>query len=89
MVYQKDGPGKLLRCYSDRIVWPPTLVESQQEITAANVKSAGSLGCTACSNIIGNPMVYEPENRPAYRVVPGSVQTFRSPPAPELPPANP
>lgn len=88
MVYQKDGPGKLLRCYSDRIFWPPALVEAQQDITSANIRSAGPLGCTACGNVIGNPMIYEREDRPAYRVVPGSIQTFRTPPAPEQIPVN-
>lgn len=85
MVYQKDGPGRLLRTYSDRILWPPELVEAQRNITAANVRSAGSLACsnTGCGKVIGHPMVYEQENRPAFRIVPGSVHAYRNPPTPE------
>lgn len=78
MVYQKDGPGKLIRCYSDRIMWPPALVEDQATVTPATVKEAGSLACSSCDNIIANPMLYEPENRPAFRVVPGSLHAYRS-----------
>lgn len=85
MVYQKDGPGRLLRTYSDRIVWPPELVEAQRGMTAENIRSAGSLACsnTECGNVVGHPMVYESENRPAYRIVPGSIHAYRSPPVPE------
>lgn len=79
MVYQKDGPGRLLRCYADRIVWPPGLVEERAELTAATVKEAGSLACAACANVIANPMVYEPESRAAYRIIPGSIHAYRSP----------
>jgi hypothetical protein len=79
MVYQKDGSGRLLRYYADRIVWPPELVEKQTEITPATIKEAGSLACSACGNVLANPMVYEPENRPAYRLVPGSIHAYRSP----------
>jgi hypothetical protein len=79
MVYQKDGPGRLLRCYADRIVWPPELVDKQTELDPATIKRAGSLACAACANVLANPMVYELEDRPAYRVVPGSIHAYRSP----------
>lgn len=79
MVYQKDGPGRLLRCYTDRIVWPPELVDQQAELRAATIKEAGSLACAACANVFANPMVYEAEDRPAYRIVPGSIHAYRSP----------
>lgn len=79
MVYQKDGPGRMLRCYADRIVWPPELVEERAELTAATVKEAGSLACAACANMFANPMIYEPENRAAYRIIPGSIHAYRSP----------
>lgn len=79
MVYQKDGSGRLLRCYSDRILWPPELVKDQAEMTTITIKEAGSLACSACSTLLANPMVYEPENRPAYRLVPGSIHAYRSP----------
>lgn len=78
MVYQKDGPGRLLRWYADRIVWPPKLVEAQAEVSPSTIKEAGSLACGACETVLANPMIYDPENRPAYRIVPGSVHTYRS-----------
>ena len=76
MVYQKDGPGGLIRCYFDRIVWPDKLVG----INAANAKTAPLLKCAACGVIAGTPMTYLPEDRPAYRIVRGSVHTYRRPP---------
>ncbi|MCC7004961.1 hypothetical protein IT397_03535 [Candidatus Nomurabacteria bacterium] len=78
MVYQKDGSGRLLRYYSDRIIWPPDLVEKQDDITTETIKQAGALACSSCDNLLATPMVYEPENRPAYRAVPGSVHAYRS-----------
>lgn len=78
MVYQKDGSGRLLRLYSDRIVWPPEVAEQQADVTASTIKEAGSLACGACSNVIGTPMIYEPENRPAYKIIPGSVHAYRT-----------
>lgn len=78
MIYQKDGPGRLLRCYTDRIVWPPELVEAQSEISADTIKQAGALACSSCENTLATPMVYESENRPAYRIIPGSIHAYRS-----------
>ena len=78
MVYQKDGPGRLLRMYADRIVWPPELVESQREVNADTVKQAGAIACSSCNHLIGTPMVYTAENRAAYRVEQGSIHAYRS-----------
>ncbi len=80
MIYQKDGPGTLRRYYSDRIVWPPRLVQEQSKVTAETVKQAGSLACSTadCGNVFAHPMVYEPENRPAYRAIPGSVHVDKN-----------
>jgi hypothetical protein len=69
MIYQKDGKGGLLRCYVDRIFWPLDLAE----------KYANQLVCSSCNNVIGNSMIYEPEKRPAYRLIPGTVHIYRSP----------
>lgn len=79
LIYQKDGPGRLLRVYSDRIVWPPELVEEQASVTAYSIKLAGFLACRACSNIIATPMLYEAESRPAYRINHGSYHAYRNP----------
>ncbi len=78
MVYQKDGPGRLLRCYTDRIVWPPELIDKQTDVAPDTIKQAGALACLSCENMIATPMVYEPESRPAYRIIPGSIHAYRS-----------
>ena len=78
MVYQKDGPGRLHRYYTDRVVWPPELVTTLAEVTSDTIKGAGALACTACENVLGLPMIYEPENRPAFSAVPGTVHAYRS-----------
>lgn len=78
MVYQKDGQGRLLRCYADRIVWPPELVDAQAELTAETIKQAGVLACASCESVLATPMVYEPENRPAFRIIPGAIHAYRS-----------
>jgi ribosomal protein S27E len=67
MIYQKDGPGKLLRCYVDRIVWSANHIDKQ----------TGSLECLACGKIVANHMIYKPENRPAYRLTPNSTHLAR------------
>jgi len=78
MIYQKDGPGKLMRCYTDRIVWPPELVSTYEDITSSTVKNAGALACSGCDETLALPMVYKPEDRPALGILPGSVHTYRS-----------
>jgi ribosomal protein S27E len=78
IVYQKDGPGRLVRCYVDRIVWPLELIKERATLTSVTVKEAGSLACAACANVLASPMVYEPENRLAYRIIPGSIHAYRS-----------
>jgi hypothetical protein len=66
--YQKDGPGRLLRCYLDRIHSPESLKNRQYE--AFNVHTAQNLSCQNqdCRLIIGRPMIYPSETRPAYRM---------------------
>lgn len=78
MVYQKDGPGGLVRCYADRIVWPAELVEAQVRFLPEVTKPASALSCPKCAQIIAGPMIYEPENRPAYRLIPGTFHAYRS-----------
>ncbi len=61
MDYQKDGPGRLLRCYLDRI--------HQASFAIRHI----NLHCpnVSCNVLIGTPMVYDPkhENRSAYRMI--------------------
>ncbi len=79
MVYQKDGPGRLLRTYTDRILWPPELVDKLHDLTPDTIKTAGALACDNCENTIGVPMIYDAENRPAFRLIPGTIHAYRSP----------
>ncbi|MDR3624263.1 MAG: hypothetical protein P4L16_03875 [Chlamydiales bacterium] len=60
MHYQKDGPGPLLRCYIDRIYHPKS------------TSTDTSLTCSSCHTIIGDPIIYEKEQRSAYNLVPDS-----------------
>ncbi|HLB93822.1 MAG TPA: hypothetical protein VJJ81_01110 [Candidatus Babeliales bacterium] len=69
MSYQKDGPGPLLRCYLDRIHHPENLKARQYHDFIKS--SAPKLNCEICKIVIGTPIVYEKENRPAYHMRPG------------------
>lgn len=69
MSYQKDGPGPLLRCYLDRIHHPENLKKKQYE--EFNKKTFAKLECPKCHAVIGSPIIYEKENRPAYHLRPG------------------
>lgn len=69
MHYQKDGPGPLLRCYLDRIHRPEKL--SARQYNEFNKKTSPKLQCEACEKVVGSPIIYEKENRPAYHLRPG------------------
>jgi hypothetical protein len=66
MVYQKDGPGPLLRCYLDRIHHPEPLENRQHDLF--DKRHSPVLECSHCKAVIGVPMIYKKENRPAYRM---------------------
>ncbi len=57
--YQKDGPGILKRLYLDRI--------------SLKMNAARNLVCSGCKSILGIPIVYEKEKRPAFRLFAGAV----------------
>ena len=57
--YQKDGPGILKRTYLDRVVG--------FKINKAN------LVCPNCKELLGVPIIYKKENRPAIRLFEGAV----------------
>ncbi len=54
-LYQKDGPGHLRRMYSDRI-HEPTVSNTTKNLSCPN------------GHILGSKIVYEKENRPAFRL---------------------
>lgn len=58
--YQKDGPGILKRAYIDRII-------------DSNMNGQSNLACPKCKELLGVPMVYKKENRPAIRLFEGAV----------------
>ena len=76
-VYQKDGRGRLLRMYADRIAWPPQLAEQMKQVDADNVKEIGNLACGECETVLATPTVYAPENRAAFAVQQGTIATDR------------
>lgn len=68
MSYQKDGPGQLLRCYLDRIHHPEELKKLQDE--KFDLKTADNLPCNTCKTVVGVPMIYQYEKRPAFLMLP-------------------
>lgn len=65
-LYQKDGPGALLRIYLDRIFAPEGLAQLQN--MAHGRADLLNLSCEKCGSIIGVPMIYDLENRLAFRM---------------------
>lgn len=70
LTYQKDGIGNLHRLYLDRIFDPIKLVELQKFVSSK--QDIPNLFCSKCSSLIGVPMIYEKENRFAYRLIHGA-----------------
>jgi len=64
LVYQKDGPGPLLRCYLDRIAWPNVYRELSSRAT--KMADLTNVCCPNCQNQLGSPMIYQKEKRLAY-----------------------
>ncbi len=64
LVYQKDGPGNLLRLYFDRIIAPLELVDLQKQ----DIKTIDYLKCQQCQNLLASPYIYIKETRPAFRL---------------------
>lgn len=60
-LYQKDGPGMLKRLYLDRMMEPSAPLTIKE------------LRCSSCQAALGMYMIYEQEQRPAYRLVLGAV----------------
>jgi hypothetical protein len=69
MLYQKDGPGPLLRCYLDRIHEPEILKNLQKNCISKDTLS--QLNCSKCDQHIGISMIYEKENRLDYQMIKG------------------
>lgn len=74
MIYQKDGKGDLIRCYLDRIFEIKNVkglneYESEVDIILSELTN---ITCSNCNALIGTPIIYKPENRPAYQMRKGT-----------------
>lgn len=56
LLYQKDGTGRLLRCYLDRIFAPPQFEQLQHNSSVLAPQDLPQLSCTACGTVIGTPV---------------------------------
>ena len=76
LLYQKDGPGPLLRIYLDKILAPKDLVS---KVNKYKTKSRMTdLACPDCKRILAAPMLYEKEHRLAYRLFVGAIRKSNS-----------
>ena len=72
MIYQKDGPGNLLRCYLNRIFSPPELKGLQDDENIREPRDLLNLICSSCQEKIGHPIRYR-DGRLAFSLIHGSV----------------
>ncbi len=70
-LYQKDGPGELKRMYLDKVIAPESFAKKLS--THAKITDVDNLSCTNCGHLMATPMIYEKENRLAYKVVQGGM----------------
>jgi len=73
LLYQKDGPGPLIRLYLDRIHAPKELSSLQDRYTQGMVEQLLPLTCSKCKATIGYPAVYEKEKRLCFILVEKSI----------------
>lgn len=78
LLYQKDGPGQLLRLYLDRIHAPENLESLQRQFVRQGAKEIPALRCPSCNALIAVPMVYEKEGRLAYRLIHGTFSKVKA-----------
>ena len=76
LLYQKDGPGRLLRIYLDKIIAPEEFSTLQN--TTYKKSEIQGLHCPNCGELLAVPMIYTPENRLALRVIRGKTQIEKS-----------
>ncbi|EKD59041.1 MAG: hypothetical protein ACD_56C00004G0002 [uncultured bacterium] len=74
LVYQKDGIGSMVRLYADRISGAFDMKKIQQSKQKSDLPV---LKCGKCGLVVGVPIVYEPENRLAFRLVRGTFKRNR------------
>jgi hypothetical protein len=69
--YQKDGPGIVKRLYLDRIYQSHTYEGLQHRA----LQDIPPLLCPQCGEHLGMPMIYQKEQRLAFRLFAGAVTT--------------
>jgi hypothetical protein len=78
LLYEKDRRGNLFRLYLDRIHAPENLAALKNQYTVHSVNDISPLKCSNCNNLVAVGMIYEPENRLAYRLIYGTYVKQRS-----------
>jgi len=71
LVYQKDGMGRLLRCYLDRIFAPLELERLQHDVYVREPRDLQPLVCRACDAILGVPIRHH-SGRLGFRLLQGA-----------------
>lgn len=70
--YQKDGNGNLHRLYLDRILHNSSQFCFTDDSNYYDIKQLKNMICR-CSHLLAVPMLYKKEQRPAYRIIKGSI----------------
>ena len=71
LLYQKDGSGRLLRMYLDKIHAPDDFADLKHVATSKS--DLKGLHCPNDQELLAVPMLYKPENRLALRIIRGSI----------------
>lgn len=75
-IYQKDGPGSLVRCYLNRFFYPQELALLHRDPAVSSEAKVPPFRCVGCGTLFGMPMRYR-DGRLAYRLVPGTLHKER------------
>ena len=75
-MHQKDGSGRLLRMYLDKIHAPDDFANLKH--TVASKSDLKGLYCPNNQELLVVPMVHKPENRLALRIIRGSIHKEES-----------
>ena len=71
LLYQKDGPGWLKRCYLNRIFRPLEYSELQKDKSLNSPEKLPKLICLKCKKLIGFPTRHK-DGRLAYTLIRGT-----------------
>ena len=71
LLYQKDGPGWLKRCYINGIFEPDQYSKLQKDKSLKGPDDMPKLECSGCRKIIGIPSRHK-DGRLAFTLIPGS-----------------